>query len=121
MRTHVMAGTHRRAAVRAAFFQDARCQAMRVPRCARTCIPRPADSSASAIVIAIVITAVLVMTVTVTVPMLVPVLALPAIAIEARLVFLRSHEIHRPVAGVVLVAVLAPVLGMSRGYVQVDR
>src|SRR5256885_13105671 len=32
-----------------------------------------------------------------------------------------AHEIHRPVAGVVLVAVLAPVLGMARRHVQIDR
>src|SRR6202140_5875182 len=33
----------------------------------------------------------------------------------------RSHEIHRPVAGVVLLAMLAPGLGMTRWHVQIDR
>src|SRR5215469_9022700 len=37
------------------------------------------------------------------------------------LIFGGPHEIHRPVAGVVLVTVLAPVLRMSRRHVQVDR
>src|ERR1700694_4261054 len=32
-----------------------------------------------------------------------------------------SHEIHGPVAGVVLVAMLAPVLGMTRRHMQIDR
>src|SRR5437879_11173298 len=49
-------------------------------------------------------------------------LVLPAALVTiARLVLRGAHEIHRPVAGVVLVAVLAPVLGMARRHVQIDR
>jgi hypothetical protein len=41
-------------------------------------------------------------------------------AIKPRLVFRRSNEVHGPIAGVVLTAVLAPVPRVSRGHVQVD-
>src|SRR6266581_4334383 len=37
------------------------------------------------------------------------------------LVFGGLHEVHRPLAGVVLVAVLRPVPGMPRGHMHVDR
>src|SRR5882762_2943035 len=46
---------------------------------------------------------------------------LAALVTIARLVLRGAHEIHRPVAGVVLVAVLAPVLRMTRRHVQIDR
>src|SRR5215469_331940 len=39
----------------------------------------------------------------------------------ARLIFGGSHEVHRPVAGVIFMAVPAPVLRMTRRHVQVDR
>src|SRR5205085_11407701 len=45
----------------------------------------------------------------------------PAVHAEARLILGGPHEIHRPVAGVVLVTVLAPVLGVTGRHVQVDR
>jgi Na+/H+ antiporter NhaA len=34
-------------------------------------------------------------------------------------VFLRSHKIHRPIAGVVFPAMLAPIFGVSWGHMQV--
>src|SRR5256885_5539538 len=46
---------------------------------------------------------------------------LAALGTIAGLVLRGAHEIHRSVAGVVLVAVLAPVLGMARRDVQIDR
>src|SRR5437879_13682318 len=49
-------------------------------------------------------------------------LVLPAALVTiARLVLRGAHEIHRPVAGVLLVAVLAPVLRVTRRHVQIDR
>src|SRR5690349_1168440 len=39
----------------------------------------------------------------------------------ARLILGRFHEIHRTLTGVVFVAVLVPIPGMSRRDVQVDR
>jgi hypothetical protein len=37
------------------------------------------------------------------------------------LVLLRSDEVHRPITGVVLAAVLAPISGVARRHVQVNR
>jgi len=36
------------------------------------------------------------------------------------LVFLRSHEVHRSIAGIVLSTVLAPILGVIRGDMQIN-
>src|SRR5256885_9262489 len=55
------------------------------------------------------------------VPMVTVLVLLAALGTIAGLVLRGAHEIHRPVAGVVLVAVLAPVLGMARRHVQIDR
>jgi hypothetical protein len=41
-------------------------------------------------------------------------------AVEPRLVFRRSNEVHGSIAGVVFTAVLAPVPRVTRGHVQVD-
>src|SRR6266550_6061038 len=68
-----------------------------------------------AVVIAALIVAVS-MVLMVTMPVL-----LAALGTIAGLVLRGSHEIHRPVAGVVLVAVLTPVLGMARRHVQIER
>src|SRR5690349_11402764 len=38
----------------------------------------------------------------------------------ARLIFSRLHEINRSLARMVFVAVLAPILGVTRRYVQID-
>jgi hypothetical protein len=40
--------------------------------------------------------------------------------VVARLIFSGLHEIHRSLARMVFVAVLAPILGVARRYVQVD-
>jgi hypothetical protein len=74
-----------------------------------------------AIAIAIVImVVVMVMTAAmiVVVPVIVPIMAV--IASVIRLVFCRSYEVHRPIAGVVLSTMLAPILRMARRHVQVD-
>src|SRR5256714_8923280 len=55
------------------------------------------------------------------VPMVTVLVLLAALGTIAGLVLRGAHEIHWPVAGVVLVAVLAPVLGMARRHVQIDR
>jgi hypothetical protein len=41
-------------------------------------------------------------------------------AVEPGLVFCRSNEVHGPIAGVVFIAVLAPVPRVPGGHVQVD-
>ena len=38
-----------------------------------------------------------------------------------RVVFRRANKVHRPIAGIVFVTVLAPVLGVPGRYVQVNR
>src|SRR4029077_1265119 len=43
------------------------------------------------------------------------------VAMVARLGLGRLHEVHRPVAGMVLVTVLAPMLLVSRRYMQINR
>ena len=62
---------------------------------------------------------------TVTVIVIVAVIVVMAVivmlATVARLIFGGLDEIHRALAGVVLMAVLVPVLGVPRGHVQVDR
>src|SRR5205807_8712286 len=74
----------------------------------------------SVLVVAILVAvAVIAMLAVMTVPVLV--LLTPAVHAEARLILGGPHEIHRPVAGVVLVTVLAPVLGVTGRHVQVDR
>jgi hypothetical protein len=64
------------------------------------------------------------MVVLVTVTMLVAVVAV-LVVIAARtvtgLVFRRLHEVHRPVAGMVFVAVFTPVARMSGWHVQIQR
>src|SRR5438046_4783191 len=55
------------------------------------------------------------------VPTVTVLVLLAALGTIAGLVLRGAHEIHRSVAGVVLVAVLAPVLGMARRDVQIDR
>src|SRR5256885_15430965 len=55
------------------------------------------------------------------VPMVTVLVLLAALGTIAGLVLRGAHEIHRPVAGVVLVAVLAPVLRVTRRHVQIDR
>src|SRR6202035_417088 len=51
----------------------------------------------------------------------VTVIALLMAGTIAGLVLRGSHEIHRSVAGIVLVTMLAPVLGMTRRHVQIER
>jgi hypothetical protein len=79
------------------------------------------------LVVMVVIVPVLIMAV---IAAVVIVLMMPAVVIMlmvviapyvARLVFLRSDEIHRPVAGIIFTAVLAPVSCMLRRHVQIHR
>src|SRR5260370_34237662 len=42
------------------------------------------------------------------------------VALIFRIVFLRSHEVHGPIAGVVFTAVLAPISCMPRRHVEID-
>src|SRR6516162_789139 len=58
---------------------------------------------------------------TVAVTVIVAVIVVMAVLVVARLIFGGLDEIHRALAGVVLMAVLVPVLGVPRGHVQVDR
>jgi hypothetical protein len=77
------------------------------------------------IVVAVVVPVVVpivVVVMTVATIVVVPVIVsiMPVIASVVRLVFCRSYEVHRPIAGVILAAVLAPILRMTRRHVQVD-
>jgi hypothetical protein len=47
-------------------------------------------------------------------------LMLLIVALIFGLVFLRSHEVHRPIAGIVLSTVLTPIPGMIRRDVQIN-
>jgi hypothetical protein len=42
------------------------------------------------------------------------------VALVFRFVFLRAHEVHRPIAGVVLTAVLTPISRVTRRHMQVQ-
>src|SRR5215467_13759762 len=63
---------------------------------------------------------VVMMTVAVAVTVLVVMTMSMVLGLVARLILCRSHEVHRTLTGVVFVAVLVPVLGMSWRNVQVD-
>jgi hypothetical protein len=76
-------------------------------------------------VLAIPVLAIPVLTISVLMIAIAPasaVLVFPVVpgAVEPRLVFRRSNEVHGPIAGVVFTAVLAPVPRVTRGHVQVD-
>jgi len=74
-------------------------------------------------IVVVVVTVVVIMTVAMIVVSIVPVIVsiMPVIAAcVVRLVFCGSYEVHRPIAGVVLSAMLAPILCMARRHVQVD-
>jgi len=74
-------------------------------------------------IVVVVVTVVVIMTVAMIVVSIVPVIVsiMPVIAAcVVRLVFCGSYEVHRPIAGVVLSAMLAPILRMARRHVQVD-
>jgi hypothetical protein len=43
------------------------------------------------------------------------------VALVLRIVFLRSNEIHGPVAGIVFMTVHAPILCVSGRYMQINR
>jgi hypothetical protein len=49
-----------------------------------------------------------------------PVFVLGPVRYVAWLIFRRSNEIHRPVASIVLMAILVPILCVPRRHVQVD-
>src|ERR1700674_4757725 len=92
---------------------------------------RGARTAYSAIVRSVVVVPVVVVTTAIAailVPMsviamvtVVTVIALPAVGAITGFILGGSYEIHRPVAGVVLLAMLAPVLGMTRRHVQINR
>ncbi len=65
------------------------------------------------VVMVVVMVTVVIMSVT---PVMAVIFVVPA-AIEIRLVFLGSYEVHRPIAGMILVAMLAPIPCMPRRYV----
>jgi hypothetical protein len=76
-------------------------------------------------IVIVIVVVIVVMTVTMAMIVvsivLVIVSIMPVIAASVvRLVFCRSYEVHRPIAGVVLSAMLAPILCMARRHVQVD-
>src|ERR1700758_4555311 len=67
----------------------------------------------------VVVMVTVVVIVAVIVVMTVPVLGV--VRTVTRLIFRGLHEVYRSIAGVVLMAVLVPVLGVSGRHVQVDR
>jgi hypothetical protein len=70
-------------------------------------------------IVMIVTAAVVVIAVVVVVVVMVVVMAVIAVSIAAYIawfVFLRSHKVHRPIAGVVILAMLAPIFGMARRH-----
>ncbi|MEO7208031.1 MAG: hypothetical protein ABI145_14905 [Steroidobacteraceae bacterium] len=48
-------------------------------------------------------------------------LMIPIVTLVLWIVFLRSHEVHRPIAGIVFMTVLAPILCVPWRNVQIDR
>jgi hypothetical protein len=72
-----------------------------------------------AIVLMIVTAAMVVIAVVVAIAVLVIAVMLVIAGYIAWFVFLRSHKIHRPIAGVVFPAMLAPIFGVSWGHMQV--
>src|SRR5262249_6185480 len=84
------------------------------PRLHRRLVARSVVVVMSVLVLAAVL-------VTALVPAMVSVPVLTAFAPLAGVVFRRSYEVHRSIAGVILVTVLAPVLRMARRNVQIDR
>src|SRR6266853_2733997 len=78
-------------------------------------------TAASVVVMSVVVITITALIVPVLAMMTMLVLFVAALRTIAGLVLRGAHEIHRPVAGVVLVAVLAPVLRVTRRHVQIDR
>jgi hypothetical protein len=76
------------------------------------------------VVIPLVVMVPVMVVLTITVPLTVAALLVPivfvAAAIEVRFIFSGSYEVHGPIAGVVLTAIPAPILRVSRRYMQVD-
>ena len=71
------------------------------------------DRQRKSVSLMVVVSVAMSMTVIVIVVSIMPVMA----AIVVRLVFRGSYEVHRPIAGIVLAAVLAPIPRMPRRYV----
>jgi len=74
-------------------------------------------------IVMIVTAAVVVIVIVVVVVIAVVVMAVIAVSIAryiAWFVFLRSHKVHRPIAGVVFLAMLAPIFGVPRRHMQVN-
>jgi hypothetical protein len=72
--------------------------------------------------ILVVVVAVIVSVTVITLVIVVPVIRMIVLMVGmaryvTRFVFCRSNEIHRPIACVVLMAVLAPILRVPRGHV----
>jgi hypothetical protein len=80
----------------------------------RQCPMVAARSMSSVVVMAIAVSTVMLLVTVVIVMSMIPM-------IVARRIFGGSDEIHRPVTGVVLTAVLTPVLGMPRRNMQINR
>jgi hypothetical protein len=83
---------------------------------------RPASVFSMTIVVSIIMPIVVSIIVSIVVTIVVPIVAVAVImlpGIVARFVFFRSNEIDRPIAGMILMTVLAPVSRVSRWYMQV--
>jgi len=89
---------------------------LRLPLSSPVVVPVPIVMAMIVIVIVIVTAAVIVIAVMVMVVVVV-VVGIPGYI--AWFVFPRSHKVHRPIAGVVFLAMLAPILGVSRRHMQV--
>jgi len=81
----------------------------------------PSSKSVSlTVVVPIVIVSMIMIVAAIVVTTLMIVLSIVLAAPVVRLIFSGPYEIHRPVAGIILSAMLAPILRMTGGYVQID-
>jgi hypothetical protein len=84
-------------------------------------VPVPIMAVIAAVVIVVPTVVIVVPTVVIVVPTVVIMLVVVIAAYVTRFVFLRPDEVHRPIAGVIFMAVLPPVLCMLRWHMQIDR
>jgi Na+/H+ antiporter NhaA len=70
-------------------------------------------------IVVMVVTAAMVVIAVMVMVMVMAMVVIAVVGYIAWIVFPRSHEVHGPIAGVVFLAMLAPILGVSRRHVQV--
>jgi hypothetical protein len=69
------------------------------------------------VVLLVVVTMIMIVLAITVVPMTMIVLSIVLAAVVVRLVFRGSYEVHRPIAGIILAAMLAPIPRMAGRYV----